>query len=171
MVDEPKGKQPFSTDEDSRALLLRRGRRSITPRLSRWYGETKPATRIRGPRRVGGLRELAWPRTISLRRALEPPDQFARPAETIFLVGHRARLAPLPSSFFEVFRRALVEGASADVRIEEIRGFVRVAVGNPAGTLMDAVRDLPAVRDHTTIARFCSSRTNSMCLRRTFSLH
>src|SRR5712691_5655688 len=70
--------------------------RSMTSRLvSRSSNSSR--TRSRSANALRSSSKLAWPRTISLRSSLSPPDQLARPAATIFCVSWSSSALPASS--------------------------------------------------------------------------
>src|ERR1700730_16216092 len=84
MVEEPESENSLFSEPMKRrtpSASSARPNRSTRPRLvSR--SSNKERTRSRSARALRSSSRLAWPRTISLRSALSPPDQLASPAST-----------------------------------------------------------------------------------------
>ncbi len=119
--------------------------RSATSRLvSR--SSNKRRTRSRSSSALRSSSRLAWPRTISLRSALSPPDQLASPADTIFWVSASSS-ARLASSAFSTSVLRLGERPAADAGIEEVRGLGQRRDRQAERQRNDAVLDLPVLGD------------------------
>src|SRR5712691_90669 len=141
-----------------------RPRSSITSRrVSR--SSNRSRTRSRSPMALRSSRSLACPRTMSLRSAVSPPDQLARPPATIFCVSSsssaRAAVNACSSS--------ALTSPSVLPRTRALRKFVAstsAEVGTSGGSVSSRFSTCPSSETSTTSARVGSRRTNSTCLSR-----